>query len=171
MKISVPMGSHPAGIHDGHRALIEYARSLGDEVIVPIIDVQATMKYIEKGVVPDISSDLNAQRQDIEKCNAIPITREIGPVNRAHFEKLRESYGRLVALYGDFLILERYKKLAFLSLVSAYINPVKADLVIRGPEIVSFFMRSVGKLLGWVDIRIFPGMIKDPGISVDCDRL
>lgn len=177
MKALVPMTIKSSAIHAGHIAVIEYAKSIANEVEASIIDLPGLGHYMIDGILPEVVN-VDKQVESIKKLQVNILVREILVLSEEERIRLATMFTNFVKLYNDVLILDRYIKMAELILISGQLkiffedNWTKSDVIIRGPEISSFFLKSASKLLKWSNnIVILPSMIKDFATKIRCQSM
>lgn len=165
-KVFVPMGSHKEGLHSGHIAVLDYASTLADEVVVGIdTGNRSWSEYLRTGKYKvyedkEIEKMVDAIEQ---KQHTIKVMRpyEVFSYRREEWQKKADAF---IDLYKDKLCgsTELYNNLrgsiakwfGFTRIGS------KIDGVVWGPEIFPFMHKSMSKLMARPPVHIYPSMIK-----------
>jgi len=161
------MAGKNAKIHMGHRELIEYAKSLGDVTIVLTPKFRSQVAYLLDDITMGYDEDLTEQINSIKELGVKVEVKEflkIDPETHTRTRLLLKAQA-MVELFKDELLLERFYRKAVYA-VMAYLVRWETGktrgpgTTIYGPEVVNFFFKSVGKLLGKSDRLIFSKVVK-----------
>ena len=170
---TVPMSRHENGLHEGHKALIDIATDIGNQVVVPIVPMDVLYPYLVTGILPSrqVNIDIRRQIQDILDKGAyslivpfIPVTEE----NRLRwltqatnileqFQQYIYSPFQYSMALGMIMNLCRYNEIS--------VNPVK--YTVRGPEFHQFLAKAVYPLLGiQTEVIIADKIYKHPNSKI-----
>jgi len=184
-KILVPIADHKY-LTAAHKALIEFAKTLGEPVVTIILGLREWNQWLRDGTlgydpvvgVVKTKEDMfppieERQLQEVRDMGVTDIE-VVSPnlVSDSDRDQLYKEAKSLVDLYADQIILYRYYLLAISSVMRRWcrdkVRNLGADVeyVVRGPELTAFFMKHVGRLFGSLPHVIMPEMVKDPDTKV-----
>ncbi len=171
-KIVIPINNHKNGLHEGHKALIDFAKSFGGDTVVKVHkDTKEWGDYLLKGnPFSSVTSPYIKLLDDIDKKAAKAEITEWKTVPEKYRIRALDKANALVDLYKDSLLIDNYIQRAVIEIASMLVSPPittgKIDGIIRGPELVGFFLQSVEKLIGRRDYYIYPQIIKNPNFKI-----
>lgn len=171
-RISVPISGKRGPIHEGHVELIKYAQSFGDVTVRIISKLQVVTSHILEGSITEQDEDFTEMINSIEALGVKAEVFEHPLVPDEERAQLLPIVKEWIEFYRPSLICERYCAFATVALFNLLrrVQPgevvAKFDKDIRGPEVLSFFMRSVSKLFGRKERVIMPTMVKDSSLGI-----
>ena len=165
-KVLIPIENHVNGLHKGHEAIIDFAKSFPGTHIVRVLgNAKNWRNHLLTGgpFAPEfISPKMNKNIED-KGCVAEEVN--LMQVYEAWRVPMYNKATALVSLYKERLILDDYIKRAIAmvmgSMAFKYSTVDRNDIIIRGPEVNAFFQKSMQKLLGGPEIIIYPNIIKN----------
>lgn len=163
--VYVPLAGKSIRIHKGHRELIEYAKSLGDVTVVLIPRFRNQVAHLLDNITIEYDEDLTEQINSIKELGVKVKLREFLTIDSETRTRLLPEAQEFVELYKDELLLERFYRRAISTLMTILVKSEieenrKISTSIYGPEVINFFFKSVGKLLGNSEYFIFPKVVK-----------
>lgn len=165
-KVLVSIAGKEGPVHPGHIELINYAKSFGDVTIRIAPKFRSWSSYVLTGRRDEESEDLTEMINSIESLGVSVLVADLPVVDEEARKATLEDAAKWVDLYKNTLVFERYRSLALTSLAGAYLREISINTyqkVVRGPDVISFFLKSVFQLLGASKERIImPTMVKDP---------
>jgi len=161
----IPIEGKNFKIHKGHRELIEYAKLLGDVIVVLVPKFRDQVARLIDNVTIEYDEDLTEQINSIKELGVEVIVKEVLKIDLEIRSRLLPKAQSLVELYRDELLLERFYRRAVYGVMAALVRlevgkTQKFDTTIYGAEVINFFFKSVGKLLGKSGYLIFPEIVK-----------
>jgi len=173
-KILIPIGGH-SFVTDAHAELIRYAKTLGDPLVYLIRDFREWSTWVRGGQRRKPTNIVTTEQvEGFKQLGAEVVEQEPAYVDEDVRLRLLAEAEALVNIYADQLIISRYKILATSFLLRRWArlesNPgfshYNIDAILNGPDILGFFRKSVGKLLGGVPYVIMPKIIKDSVVKI-----
>ncbi len=163
--VYVPMAGKNAKIHMGHRELIEHAKSLGDVTIVLMPKFRSQVAHLLNNITIEYDEDLTEQINSIKELGVKVEVKEFLTIDSETRTRLLSKAQALVELYKDELLLERFYSKAVYTVMSTLVKSEigktrEIDTTVFGPEVINFFFKSVGKLLGKSGYFIFSKVVK-----------
>jgi len=152
MNIMIPMHPKSSGIHEGHKAIINYAKQFGDPVVVIY-----KLKEYHKNI------NIKKQIQSLDDFGISSRVIEIIPINEEKKHKITSAINCIIDIYKEQLILPRNINRAKQSIISYYnrnLSFPKTTAMLYGPEPIHFFLKSIAKLKGRIEYLIYPYIIK-----------
>jgi hypothetical protein len=186
MKIIVPMRGHISGLHEGHIALIEYAKTLSDDVVVWISSSIPAKEchYFHGQRFETELNNLTTQEETI-KSLGVKIIYQMKPRQsmdeRNHFretkklllERVEGEWGNLKAgLLKNIDIFDRHRTMAMIYVMGHIRRQhhhimISNHSILLGPEPVSFILKSWKKMFDYLpQYLIFPKVIKKNGLKI-----
>jgi len=166
-RVAVPVINSPYGLHDGHKAVINYAKQFGDVYVNVGDNIRERNRYLETG------QDLNVPPTDLTKiqqdCNELNVQIILPDYIHGVEQKRGLAHKRakdFVDIYEDLLISKFYIKHVVGALTTNFILPPglerQFDFVVCSAEPIAFFFKKVALLSGMYGERpIFKQIIKD----------
>lgn len=161
MKILVPMAGHEAGLHKGHRALISYAKNLGDVTVAITPDWLKLQGYMLEGRQYEVTQDVSLQVSQIEEMDVAWEIRRPNILNESRRRELKMKAESVVAAYDEHILLENYRQFLIAATMNRILKRPNCDVVVRGPEVPSFILRAFKGHFGWIDMKIYDRIVKD----------
>lgn len=176
-KVRLTVANQPnKTLHEGHKALINYGKQIGDVVVTIVEDNLARNRYLFTGQgTSKYQVDYTSLR---ESCETLQVQHTLFPYVLVPEEtrlKAYEEASTLVNMFQDVLLEPRYTQF-LLSSVMLSILGVKddADVVLYGPEVQFFAWKKLSAIL-WrsKEILIYPhNFVKDQaGLKVGTREL
>jgi len=172
------MNAHPT-LHDGHKAIIEYAKSIGDTSVLIVVDPLAMNEYLLNGKFrTPKSSSVARMKDDLENLGVPQVWRSVSnsiDINEPKRQKMYDSMSGLINTYSSSILIPSNFQLAMGSLLMRLMStPLRGlkksneeQIQVRGPEWVGFFLKATLPVLGRGErIEIFPNVIKDPKFGI-----
>ena len=165
-KVIVPIGNHSEGLHMGHTAVLDFAKTFPGTHVVKVGGRRNMWStYLTTGTefVPEKTSSKLVQ--DIVDKDFLIEDQSIFHVTESWRVPMLRRATAFVSLYKDFLLTEEnvQSAIAIVMGASAFQHSTRDrnDIIVKGPDVASFFQKSVNKLGNSVDIEIFPKIIKN----------
>lgn len=162
MKILVPMSGHTKGLHDGHRALIAYAQTLGDATIRILPDYEKTLLYARTGLKFPGTENVSKQINDLEAAGIKWETK--GPLftSESRRREAQNKAWKILLPIAKKLLIQRYIDLVLSMLTMKFLSDErhKYDLIARGPEI-PLFIGFIGDIARRTKSIFLKEIIKD----------
>jgi glycerol-3-phosphate cytidylyltransferase-like family protein len=156
------MAGHTEGLHDGHKALIEFAKSLGDVTVEITRNLGERNAFLIHGRKYVQNQDVSKQFADIDELGVRIII--LPQIIVSEKTRLRAEYRARKILYPlkEKLVLKRYQQYVGASIIASFLTDRRRqyDLVVRGPEVPLFFLSSISKGMKWIESRFFNRIIK-----------
>ena len=166
VKVSVPITRTNDGFHEGHKALIEFAKSIG-EVSVTMVEnpmhrntYLLTGKGTSKYPINTVKFANDCKQLGVTYRKAVYL-RLSEDVRLKRYEKAKKIVDR--PEIREQLLAERYIRQAICSLMWTFSFTNKGvDYIVQGPEVASFCFRAISRKTGkFLERKIFPRIVKD----------
>ena len=173
--VLVPMSGRETEIHEGHIQLINYAKKFGDPIVIVDQGFKKWVRYLASRdfkTKPDLEENVTAEVASIEKQGVKVFVNKPPAVNSRVMNNIHRSSVGLAQIYEKELMFKRYFRLAVATLVGRTLAKRRWQIVrnppisVRGPEVLSFFQKSVSKLMGGSEVEIMPTIVKDPATKI-----
>jgi len=161
MRVLVPMAGHDFGLHDGHRALIEWAKIFGDVHVAITPDWLKLQVYLLHGrkYVPE--QDISSQVKSIEDLGVPYHIRPPILIGESRRLELKKEVEAIIDCYSEEIILDRYRDFLIAAAMQRIIRKVGYDLVVRAPEAPTFILKALQGPFGWIDMKIYHEIVKN----------
>jgi len=166
-RVSVPIINNPDGLHEGHKALIQFAKQYGDVYVALGERVQDRNKYIETGKTQsEYNIDAKKMKQDCDKIDVALVLPDFLEVSESRRILMYNRAVGFMETCKDLLISKLYIKEATFALASSLMRPQtlerQYDFLIYGPEPLPFFFKKIASMAGTYGERpIFKQVVKD----------
>lgn len=170
-KVVFNVTNTPSGLHNGHKAVIEFGKQLGNVEVHIVENLPARRKYLREGIgTKKYKVDISAIKDD---CDALgvecvkPVYIDVPEQARVEAYSKAEAFVQFIGeqLFSGIYAGEtsyRYMGLMIDSLaVTRLLGHQGYDAMVTGPEVPFFVLQRFGKLLGTSPIEIFPHIIKN----------
>jgi len=176
IKVTSPMGLHLEGLHDGHRAVLEYAKQFGDRIVVPIVpQIQHWYTYLSTGrylINKKYSKkELEAFRNEIKEIRALgafPRPFHLNPVPEEKRQEWQVQAEEVIKDFENQILTPAHRQIAIAVTAGvmrdlAHPKSGSVKYTVRGPEFHNFVLKYVKeKIHSHVEVKIYPNIIKDP---------
>jgi len=164
-RVIVPIANHSEGLHAGHQALLDFAKTFPGTYVVKVVGrPRDWLNHLTLGL--GFAPEKKSQKmvQDIIDKGFIVEDQNAFKIDESWRAPMAQKAAAFVSLYKDFLLTDDYIQRATAIVMGAmafqHSTVSRNDIIIKGPDIASFFQKSVSKLGNSVDIEIFPKVIK-----------
>jgi len=161
MKILAPMAGHIFGLHDGHRALLKWGKQFGDVHAAITPNWPKWQSYLVHGDKNILPQDISKQTAELEKLNIPYFIREPIFLNEHRRKELKKEVESAIDAYSEFILFDRHREFLIAAIMQRLLRKIDYDLIIRGPEAPSFILKDLRGFFGWIEMKIFPKIIKD----------
>ena len=170
MKVGILISNNSNGLHKGHKELINFGKQFGDVTVYVIENMSMRNKYLLRGQGTD-KYKVNLTKMQ-EGCNELGVSLKLQPyisiseqARLLYYEKART----FVEGYRKNLISQRYIQMAICSVMigmiytqsNQSISYNESNIMVAGPDVLSFFYKFIAQICGWSDRKIFKQIIKD----------
>jgi len=152
-RVAVPIINSQHGLHDGHKAIIAYAKQFGDVYVSLGENIRGRNHYLETG------KGEHKKKEDTSKveqdCAKLEINLIMPDYIQVSEERRISAYNRastFINMCKDLLILEIYVKQAISAFATIFLlSPGlerQFDFIVHGPEPIAFFFKKIALLSG-----------------------
>ncbi len=163
MKILIPTQDKPNGFHKGHEALIEFGKSMGDVTVAVHYDLVTWNKYLLNGDItqPDKMKSEKTE-SDIRRFRVKAKSFGLARMNERKRMVLLQKATAFLKPFEKDLLLHRYVDIVRGTIMRTMTrSKTTTDVILRGPEVVPFFLKYIGDRHSQPREEIFPFIIKN----------
>ena len=164
-------------IHDGHKALFEYAKTFGNQVVAVVVrNVMEWYYFLKTGTAHPITQTITDKLVASINAIGVPIV-FFDPDFTITEDKRKETMTKMAEImqtYRDQIILKRLGEVCQLMLADIVLRqPLGEVCRVKGPDVEAFVLKDVmdkGILGIKTPIYILPKMIRDEKIGLKIKR-
>lgn len=176
-KVVITLAAHRE-LHEGHRAVINYAKSFGDTKVVVLVDPLAAYSYCRSGVhqVPK-SVNVSKLTGDLRNLGVRWTYRSVSNAIAKNEEQRIKIYNKMeerTRPYKDMLLQERHvtritEAMAFRMMGAKMRKDAREpiDVIVYGPSPESFFLKKFVPL-AHTERAIYPHIMRDKDTGISC---